>query len=385
MTETTLTATPPLTDAPVARRRTSRFTRVLHWTMIAGLIAALPFVYEELPDVGATWTAATRARPGWLLVVVAASLASMGMFARLQRRMLRIGGLRISLRRAAAITYAGNALSTTLPAGPAVSVVYTFHQFRRGGAPARLATAVIILGGIVTTSAYTLIGLAALVAEPHARAFALMGLAGIGAGAAGVGLALWRPRSRALLAALAGRVWRAATSHRRVAPWAARLRDGFQMLRPTRYDWGALLVLALLNWAFDILALYAAARAVDVPVTPEAATIVYFAAQAAGSVLPILPGGLGAIESSMAASLVALGATLAPAAAAVAVYRVASYWAIVAIGWAAWFVLHEGPRVPARVRAVSGRAAQALCAALADLGRAHLCVPVATSADVRRP
>lgn len=150
---------------------------VVQWALVLGALAALPLYGDELPDLGAIWTAASHADPGWLTAVVLAVAGSMGAFARLQRRLLRIGGLRMTLRRAFAITYAGNALSTTLPAGPAVSVVYTFRQFRRGGASARLATAVILAGGVITTTAYSLIGLLALLSDPHARRFALLALA----------------------------------------------------------------------------------------------------------------------------------------------------------------------------------------------------------------
>ncbi|WP_131763220.1 flippase-like domain-containing protein, partial [Actinomadura fibrosa] len=136
----------------------------------------------------------------------------------------------------------------------------------------------------------------------------------------------------------------------RVAPHAERLAGARDVLRPTAADWAALTLLAALNWVFDILALLAAARAVGIDVDPHGVALTYFAAQAAGSALPLLPGGLGAIESSMAASLVAFGAALSPAAAAVGLYRLVSYWAVVAVGWIAWVVLHDGPRVPQRVR-----------------------------------
>ncbi len=129
--------------------------------------------------------------------------------------------------------------------------------------------------------------------------------------------------------------------------WLAGARD---VLRPTGRDWAALSVLATLNWVFDILALLAAAHAVGIDADPRGVTLTYFAAQAAGSVLPLLPGGLGAIESSMAASLVAFGAALSPAVAAVGLYRLVSYWGVVAVGWIAWAALHEGPRLPAGAR-----------------------------------
>ncbi|MFD0903896.1 flippase-like domain-containing protein, partial [Actinomadura sediminis] len=182
-----------------------------------------------------------------------------------------------------------------------------------------------------------------------------------------------------------------AAAHPRLAPHAARVSAGLaetrDVLRPSGRDWAALAALAIANWAFDILALFAAAHAVGIAVPPHGVALAYFAAQAAGSALPLLPGGLGAIETSMAAALAALGAALAPAVAAVALYRLVSYWAVVAVGWAAWVALREGPRVPARARARAARAGRlamdGLCAASSGmaLGMGY---GAAASAEPRR-
>ncbi|MEU8306704.1 lysylphosphatidylglycerol synthase transmembrane domain-containing protein [Actinomadura sp. NPDC048955] len=377
----------PDEQAPVRPWWRRRAGLIVQWALVLGALAALPLYRDELPDLGAIWRAASHADPGWLTMVVLAVAGSMGAFARLQRRLLRVGGLRMPLRRAFAITYAGNALSTTLPAGPAVSVVYTFRQFRRAGASTQLATAVILAGGVITTSAYSLIGLLALVADPHARGFALLALA--------VPLVLavllvpalrWRPL-RALLTAPLRRAHRAALAHPKIAPYAERLAGVRDILRPTLRDWAALIALALLNWVFDILALLSAAHAVGVDVAPNGVALTYFAAQAAGSLLPLLPGGLGAIEGSMAASLVAFGATLSPAAAAVGLYRLVSYWAVVGVGWIAWAGLHEGPRLPAHARAAlagTGRLIMDGMSAVVFL-TPYTAVPAQTPAEAPRP
>lgn len=320
-------AAPP---RPWWRRRAGLLAQA---ALVLAALAAFPLYRDELPDLGAVWSSARHADPGWLTAVVLAVAGSMGAFARLQRRLLRVGGLRMSQRRAFAITYAGNALSATLPAGPAVSVVYTFRQFRRGGASPRLATAVILAGGVITTTAYSLVGLSALLADPHAQGPALIALAVPLVLAAVLVPAVRRPPVRALVAAPLRRAHRTALAHPKVAPHARRLAGIPQTLRPTRRDWAALITLALMNWVFDILALLSAAHAVGIDVSPNSAAIAYFAAQAASSLLPLLPGGLGAVESSMAASLVAFGAALSPAAAAVGLYRLVSYWAVITAGW----------------------------------------------------
>ncbi|TDD38526.1 flippase-like domain-containing protein [Actinomadura sp. KC06] len=357
---------------------------IVQWALVLAALATLPLYRDELPDLGTVWTAATHADPAWLALVVLAVAGSMGAFARLQRRLLRIGGLRMSLRRAFAITYAGNALSTTLPAGPAVSVVYTFRQFRRGGASAQLATAVIVAGGVITTTAYSLIGLLALLAAPHARGPALVVLAILMTLL--IPALLW-PRTRALATAPIRRAYRAAIAHPKIAPHVERLADVPHSLRPTRRDWAALIALSLLNWVFDILALLSAAHAVGIGAAPDGVALAYFAAQAAGSLFPLLPGGLGAIEGSMAASLVALGAALSPAAAAVGLYRLVSYWAVVAVGWIAWIILHEGLRLPARAKALLAGSGRLLLDGLATVAYVapYAAVHLRAQAGARRP
>ncbi|MEV5571546.1 lysylphosphatidylglycerol synthase transmembrane domain-containing protein [Spirillospora sp. NPDC052269] len=349
-------------------RRARRIGALVQWGLVLVALGSLALFGDKLPDFGAMWKATLDADRLWLVVVVLAEALSMGAFARLQRRLLRIGGHRMPVRRAFAITYAGNALSTTLPAGPAVSVVFTFQQFRRSGASARVATAVIVVGGVITTGTYTLIGLLALLTDPIARGPALTALS-YPAGAALVlaPMLLVRPL-RVRLAVPFRWAHRRLTAHPKVAPWADKLLDAALLLRPRVRDVGVLAVFAVMNWVCDILALFAAARAVGLDLDPTGVTLAYFAAQAAGSLLPLLPGGIGAIESSMAASLVALGAAVAPAAAAVGLYRLVSYWGVVGVGWVAWLALQE--RAGARARAVlkrAGRVAAEGCASFAPL------------------
>ncbi|MGH8967686.1 MAG: lysylphosphatidylglycerol synthase transmembrane domain-containing protein, partial [Actinomycetes bacterium] len=73
--------------------------------------------------------------------------------------------------------------------------------------------------------------------------------------------------------------------------------------------------------------------------------------------------------------------------AAVGLYRLVSYWAVVAVGWIAWAALHEGPRLPARARAhlaVAGRLFLDGMAA-ATLAAPYTSVHSRAPAEVRRP
>src|ERR1700756_4778533 len=66
----------------------------------------------------------------WLPLGLVAESGSMATFARSQRRLLKVGGTKVHLSSVLAVTYAGNAISVSLPlAGPEVSTAFTFRQF----------------------------------------------------------------------------------------------------------------------------------------------------------------------------------------------------------------------------------------------------------------
>jgi hypothetical protein len=334
MTAIAMDEPPPLSPAVSPRRPVRSWT--VRIAALATVLALGVFFRDALPDLTAMAALTADADPGWLTVVVMAEILSMAAFARLQRRLLRTGGVRISLPRAFAVTYAGNALSTTLPAGPAVSAVYSFRQFRRGGASVQVATSVIMLGGVVTSTTYTVVALLTLLGEPEFRLPAGTALLGAGAG----GVLLWRNAGlRRRLCGITGHVLWAALRHRRAARLARSVQRARGGVRLTRRDLSAVIAFAVLNWTFEAMALIAATRALGISLAPHQIMLAYFAAQAAGSLLPLLPGGLGAIEAGLVTTLVAFGASVTSAGAAVTVYRLVSFWAVVAVGWLAWLLL----------------------------------------------
>ena len=67
--------------------------------------------------------------------------------------------------------------------------------------------------------------------------------------------------------------------------------------------------------------------------------------------LPLIPGGIGIVEGSLAVILVAYGAKKVPALAVVLVYRLLTFWVVIIVGWISigvieWRVRHgdaDGP------------------------------------------
>ena len=87
----------------------------------------------------------------------------------------------------------------------------------------------------------------------------------------------------------------------------------------------------LLNLAY-IGSLFTSVRAFDGHLTFAAVAVVYLAGSVVGAVVPT-PGGIGAIEAAMAAGLTAAGLPGSIAVSAVLLYRIATFWVPIPIGW----------------------------------------------------
>jgi uncharacterized membrane protein YbhN (UPF0104 family) len=92
----------------------------------------------------------------------------------------------------------------------------------------------------------------------------------------------------------------------------------------------------------NIAALWFAVLAFHGTVGFAAVAVVYLAGAAIGSLAPT-PGGLGAIEIAFSTGLAATGMPSAAAVSAVLLYRLATFWLPVPIGWAAmhWLERHD--------------------------------------------
>jgi uncharacterized membrane protein YbhN (UPF0104 family) len=100
-------------------------------------------------------------------------------------------------------------------------------------------------------------------------------------------------------------------------------------------DWGAVTVLAVLNWSADGAVLAVSLAAVGAHVRWSALVLAYALSQVA-TLLPVLPGSLGVAEGSLVVVLVCAGVRSPDAFAATLVYRLASFWLQLPLGWVAW-------------------------------------------------
>ncbi|UQX87286.1 flippase-like domain-containing protein [Jatrophihabitans telluris] len=320
--------------------------RVTALAIVAAVLAVEG--YAIAPHLAAARHALSHPRWGWLAIALWCELGSMVYFARVQRRMLAAGGVTLALRRAVAVTFAANAMSVTLPAGPVISTGYTFRRMRGWGASAPVVTWGMLTSGVLSTLALTVIGAFGASLAGGADNFVVVAIEILGVAAAGIGLRRLARRPDLLLRIGTWAVRRANAVLRR-PPLAGQERvgellDELLLIRPRTRDWAIGLLFAGLNWLLDLLCLIAACRAVGADGPTLAVAMVAYASGMAASSLPLLPGGIGLVDGALLISLTHGGLQLSEATAGVLVYRLISLILVAAVGWAFWLLLNQRDR-----------------------------------------
>jgi putative heme transporter len=264
---------------------------------------------------------------------------SMAAFARAQRRLLRGGGLDLQITSVLAVTYAGNAISVSLPvAGAGAGAAYTFRQFRRRGANAATATWAIAVSGLVSSFTFALVVAGGAVASGNETAAAL-GLAGatlVLVPFAGLLLALRYQALRDVVDRMATRALGWLNRARRRPPVAPTTSVGSYLdqvasIKLPALDLAVVTLLLLWNWVADCLCLAFSVRATGSDI-PWHDLFLAYGAIGAGA-FSLTPGGLGVVEIALSAALVAAGLPGPHALAAVLVYRFISFWLVMVAGW----------------------------------------------------
>ena len=346
----TTTAPPPLL---VDGERTRRWPGLVKTTLtVLAVGAVVVFLIVERSQLITAVRALGHLKWRWVAVAVGLQGMSMASIARLQRRMLRAGGTKIPLKSALGITYAGNAISVSLPlAGPEVGTLFAYRQFLRRGATQVTAAWVVLASGVVSSVAFTLVVIgAALVSTNPAAATA--GLVGGLTLIVPVGLTLVAVRVPAVARSLERLAVRLLRLVQRVihrpggdaAEVISHARQEVSELHLSPASWAMVSVFALVNWLADAGCLAASVAAAGVPV-PGRSIVLIWAAAAAATTLNLTPGGLGVVEAALIAGLVATGIPTADATTAVLAFRLISFWLKLIVGWIAYpLVQRRGSR-----------------------------------------
>jgi uncharacterized protein (TIRG00374 family) len=103
-------------------------------------------------------------------------------------------------------------------------------------------------------------------------------------------------------------------------------------LRATALQYTVAFVMSLRNWVADCVCLGAAIAVTHTAVPWRGLVLAYCLAIAAGS-FGITPGGVGVVELTRTATLVAAHLPAERALPAVVIYRLISFWLVMAVGW----------------------------------------------------
>lgn len=325
------------------------------FTVVLAAVGGLA-IYQHRSEIAGAGAALSHVRVGWLFLSIVAELGSMAAFARLQRWLLRAGGVDVSLGLMVEITVAGNALSTSLPGGAAWSATWSFEQLRRHGAQKVLAAWVILVAGALSSFAvFEIVAIGSWVAGARGPVADLRWLAAaLQAVPLVVAVGYLAVRRRRRLRRVVPAQREAVAGQSGAARWAINLvgRTGasLEAVQPGRTGWAGAFGLAMVNWLDDCVCLVACMVALSLAVPWRDVLVVYGLTQVAAS-LPITPGGIGVVEGSMTALLVAYGTRPTWALATVLLYRIVSFWGLVPVGWGAWLGLEVARRRGLRHRA----------------------------------
>ena len=299
----------------------------------------------------------------WIALGVLLEASSMATFAMMQRRLLRVGGRRVGTGPMMATILAANALSVSVPvAGPELGAAFAFRRFKEQGADTSLAGWTLLVGGIASWfGAIVVLGAGGLLSG-NVVVTGVTILAGLLAVVAGLALWVGVGRTRLRLVVTRSSAWgiRCVSRFlsRPVQDPAAAVNgwiDGLQSLRPSKAEWGKVGGLGLANWLTDIGVLAMSILALGGAVPWRSLLLIYGLATLIGS-LGITPGGLGLVEGTLCLGLVSTGLPAALALAAVLLYRLVSFWLVMATGWLVllWLRFERLPHVVS----ISGSVAQ---------------------------
>lgn len=338
--------TPP--DPPIVAPSAGRWYQV--WRVarfVLGLAAvglAAWVVSGKTDELSGASTYLHHLRWWWVVVAVGAEAVSYLALASLQRRLLRAGGVRVSMVPMTGIALAGNAIQNSLPGGVVFYSAYNYRQYRRFGADEVLAGWTLVAFNAVTFVSLSVIatfGLALALSAGNAYDLveAILGIV-IVAILIVVG---WAERAVLLehvtsLVRLSQRVFRHPSPDRPARDVVHGWLDRMGAITPTRRNWARAMAMGFANWTADCACLVLAFMSVGAGVPWRGLLLAYGAGQLA-TALPITPGGLGVVEGSITVALVTFGGGEASTVAAVLIYRLISFWLLLPVGWGSWLAL----------------------------------------------
>ncbi|MEU8895418.1 YbhN family protein [Nocardia sp. NPDC048505] len=328
--------------------RRARF-RWLKWLLGVLLVALL--VGEGIylwPRLHESWQSLSEIHWGWFALCIAFQAISMSGFGRVQKQLMRAGGVEVTQRRSVAVVYGATAMSVTLPAGQVFSTAFTYRQTRRWGASPMVASWQLVISGVVAAAGLALLGVGgALLAGNSVGPFKLI------LTLAGVVLAIWAGNYVAKhpggLGAVLRRLLGFANRLRKRPPeqGMAKVSEVLGQLESVdlRKRDGLMVTLwAVMHRVADVACLGAACYAIGADPRWAGLLLAFTAGKAVGSI-PFAPGGIVYVDATLIYSLTAFaGLPAAQAVAAAFVYRLVSFILVAIVGWIVFAFLFRTPQ-----------------------------------------
>jgi putative heme transporter len=346
-------------DQAKARRARRRWHRPVLAALAAGALVAIVVISRR--TLTESLTALGHLDWVWFVGAVVCEAISLTAFGLSRRRLLRADGHPATFTSVMAVTYAGNALSMSLPfAGTQLAAVFTYRQFRRHGVGSAVTGWALAVSAILSTSALALVLVAGALAggasAATAASFALAAVFVVPALAVLLALRYQRVR-RALHQAIA----RAAQLSQRLVHRPRRfdpnaVEDFLDRVASITLPWpryAEVFILAVVNWVADCACLACAILATGSRVPWHGLVLAYGAGAAVGST-GVTPGGFGLVEVTLTAALAAVGLSASRALTAVLAYRLVNFWLILIGGWITVIVLTHRYRPESKQAVIAG-------------------------------
>lgn len=332
----------------------------VRWVAPLAVLVVLAVIFrDQFPFFGEGVRRLSDAHVPGIILAVTAAFASLFAMAEVMRLLMRAGGTAVRLREATAVTMASNSWSTTLPGGPAFSAFFTYQVQRGWGASPVLCGWFFVLSSAISTMWLVLIGACGV--------FFL-----------GAKISIWSlVGSLIAMVALSWAVYWAANNPRHLEHWARSWMPPLNRLlrreetagiesvvkhihqldtvHLNKRSFAAAAFWSLANRLLDAVVLWASIWAITdaapwLEKTPDHTTIMgvllaYTTAKIAGSA-QVTPGGLGTVEATILATLVASGMTAVDATGAALIYRLISFALVTVIGWIIYFAHYARRGLP---------------------------------------
>ncbi|HEX2259868.1 MAG TPA: flippase-like domain-containing protein [Actinomycetota bacterium] len=331
--------------------------QAVKWSLVAvSLGIVVHVVLLALPGIEESGAALRRVRPGYVLLALGLEAVALLALAQLYRRTLQELGGQVSFRRGVAISMGGFTIGRVLPGGGATAGLFMAREMTLAGNPAATATSAALIGGMLGMAVLGVVvltgGVTTVFRDEVSTAYLILIAVLLAAFVAAFALMVRILRSESVRSTVFGwveAVLKALRVNVNLETPLKFMEDVSSALPPLRRLAGPAAWSAL-NWLADAAALWVLFLGFRHWLHPGVLLVGFGVAQVV-TALPVSPGGVGLVETGLAATYVAFGVPHGVAIVTVLAYRLASYWLPVAAGVPAYLrgASRRGEEEPAAV------------------------------------